>query len=412
MMHRRSFNAALRTAAVSLAGISALLTPAAPAAPAAAAWSPDVTSFVPVVPCRLVDTLSTVSRPQLVSPHRIRVVVGGQCGVPTSAVAVTVTVAVSNTKRVGWISTLPAGTASPTETLTFATGETRSQSFVVRTKASAIDITFPVALTEQRIIVDVFGAWMSAPGPVSEGRLLLSQPRMVLDTHASGRRASSAATITLGRLRLGVPTSAIAVSGILTVSSSSSAGRVTLSPAGRATPNTGSVYTDQANQTRSAGVIVSLGANGLLISLGAPLSAHVSFAVTGYVTGQAAPASTQGLVYQLPLQHRMTLCSWCYEGWVYPGRSVFSYTGLIGTVTVSKWSGAGVLSMWSGAAGKKVTITSWPARQGQITTMMMHPGKDNETFVFDPTGNATLVVTLVGYVLAADVTEVAPILWM
>jgi hypothetical protein len=103
----------------------------------AAAFSPPATSFYTVTPCRAYDSRgwAGVSGPgpiPLAAGTETAVVLTGYCGLPTTAKAASLNVAVVSPTAAGHLRLYPAGTARPgTSSINYAAGQTRANNAVV-----------------------------------------------------------------------------------------------------------------------------------------------------------------------------------------------------------------------------------------------------------------------------------------
>jgi hypothetical protein len=96
---------------------------------------PPAGNFYVVPPCRLVDTRNPVGPlggPALLpSSSRTFTITGGTCGVPSTARAVSVNVAVTGSTAAGFLSLFPGnGIPPPASAINFSTGQTRANNTV------------------------------------------------------------------------------------------------------------------------------------------------------------------------------------------------------------------------------------------------------------------------------------------
>lgn len=116
-------------------------------------------SYYAVTPCRLVDTRNAnapLGGPALVANQERLFVIGGQCGIPATATAVALNVAVTATGGAGFATVWPDAAALPaTSTINFAAGQARANNTVVRLGPSGgLRV---VATTATHVIIDVTG---------------------------------------------------------------------------------------------------------------------------------------------------------------------------------------------------------------------------------------------------------------
>lgn len=123
--------------------------------------------FVPIVPCRVVDT-RTSTVPNFPNPNGPPQVTGagrtfqirGRCGVPTAAQAVTVTVTVVTPAGMGFISLFPGGTSYPgISNVNFSGGEAAvaNGAVVMLGPNTAPDLSAVSGVTNTDVLIDVLG---------------------------------------------------------------------------------------------------------------------------------------------------------------------------------------------------------------------------------------------------------------
>ena len=125
---------------------------------------PPGTNLFTLVLCRLLDTRNPAGPyggPSISSGQSRAVQAAGQCGIPTTAVALSVNVTVVNASAPGWLTIYPADQAVPATTaINFGTQQTRANNGIVL--LSATGTTFRVRPTlasagSVHVIVDVNG---------------------------------------------------------------------------------------------------------------------------------------------------------------------------------------------------------------------------------------------------------------
>lgn len=312
-------------------------------------------SYVDVAPCRLVDTRTDADVQQL-DATTIRVRAAGVCGVPPGATAVAVSLTMDAAADVGYLTAWPSGGARPeVSSLNYDAGQTRANGAVVPLgDDGSIDV---FSSQPGGVLVDVSGAFLPltttgsaastgigaatqnaaaegssdasaggaagagtpaesgrgpagvrsladvsatpvlpSAGPVAAGRLVPLAPERLLDTRQSVALGAGA-TVRVP-LPASVPSGASAVAINVTVTQSAGGGYVSAWPAGGAQPEASVVNTDGPEQTRAAGVIVPVSADG--IDLYTSVGTQLIVDVTGYFTGAAAAAGTDGLFVPTP----------------------------------------------------------------------------------------------------------------
>ena len=228
--------------------------------------------------------------------------------VPAAATAVTGVLTVSGASSKGWLALTPLPDNAPkTSTINFPANDSRSTGVTVPlSPGGKLSVTYgaPGGKTAYATF-DVTGYFV--PGTagstyvaLTPNRILDSRPTAGVHTNTgltsglsagipksfqvTGRTSSSATN---------VPTSAIAVTGTLTVTSQTAAGFMTLEPTGLVTPPTASLYFPKGDN-RATGLTAMLGPGGKLsltyTSSTATATTHVIFDVTGYFAPGAAGA--------------------------------------------------------------------------------------------------------------------------
>jgi hypothetical protein len=184
------------------AAVVALLGTSLAAAAPVASSSPG--SFVPLTPCRAVNTKASAAGP--VHGSRDFTLVGspmtGQggpaagCGVPSEATAVVVNVTVANPTAAGWVAVFPAGQAWPgSSTVNFAAGVTIANGTTIPLGRSDTTGVGSVSVRDagtgsENVIIDVTGYYVPASsgldGTVPSGHTLTGVFSVVLPYQAEG----------------------------------------------------------------------------------------------------------------------------------------------------------------------------------------------------------------------------------
>jgi hypothetical protein len=251
--------------------------------PASAAGAPS--RFVPVQPCRLLDTRAAAGAVPADGTIDVQVVSG--CGVPSNATAAALTITVDHPGGAGFVTAWPAGSARPmTSVLNYRSGEIVANSQLVQLGAGGRVSLYTLAATA--IVVDVSGYFEPAPNSVSAGRFVPVPAHRLLDTRTSGRPAKGSAV----RVEPDVPPGATAVAVTITTTESSGAGFFTAYAAGTPRPTASVLNTDGPNQTRAATTIVPVDAQGFDVYT--MNGDHVIVDITGYFTGTGDSRSTDG----------------------------------------------------------------------------------------------------------------------
>jgi peptidoglycan/xylan/chitin deacetylase (PgdA/CDA1 family) len=269
-------------------GLPGLPTPvrvaAAPASPSVPAPS---SRLVSVEPCRLVDTRSGTGYTRL-GPNVIRVDASGRCGVGDAPTALALSLVIVDPDGAGFVTLYPHGGDRPMASmLNFTAGQIRSNAAIVRVADGSFDV---FQSTGGDIVIDTTG-WFAAAEAATAGRFMPVAPVRLLDTRASSIvLPGSSITVPIPD---GVPADASALSLNITVTESSGPGFVSAYPAGTDRPEASVLTLDGPDQTRAAGGIHTVSAQGLEIFLSG--GGHVVVDISGWFTGDAAPSSGDGL---------------------------------------------------------------------------------------------------------------------
>ncbi len=253
------------------------------------------TSFAPLNPVRTFDTRwGTGPTGALVSGKPRTFQVTGRGGVPATALAVTGILTVTGATSAGYVSLGPIATSTPkTSTINFPKGDTRATGVTVILGAGGtLSAVFRgVGGTSTALIFDVTGyfapdgSFVATMTPTSFAPL---NPVRTFDTRwgtgPTGALVSGKPRTFQVTGRGGVPATALAVTGILTVTGATSAGYVSLGPIATSTPKTSTINFPKGD-TRATGVTVILGAGGTLSAVFRGVggtSTALIFDVTGY----------------------------------------------------------------------------------------------------------------------------------
>jgi hypothetical protein len=257
-------------------------------------------TYVPLNPSRILDTRNGTGLSGPFSSHAARTFgVAGHGGVPSGAVAVTGNLTVTAQTSRGYLFIGPDPTNDPTSsTLNFPIADDRANGVTVALGAAGtLSVTFvtanpgPIA----HVIFDVTGYFT----PDASGATYFPlNPSRILDTRngtgLSGPFSSHAARTFAVAGHGGVSSSAVAVTGNLTVTAQSSLGYLFIGPNATNDPTSSTLNFPVADD-RANGVTVALGAGGSLsVTFVAPAPgpvAHVIFDVTGYFVPDASGAT-------------------------------------------------------------------------------------------------------------------------
>lgn len=255
--------------------------------PSASAAEPPGMRFVPVTPCRLLDTRQQGARPA--AGATIPIVVSGRCGVPAGGGAVSLTITATDASTGGYLTVKAAGTPLPdTSNVNFRPGAAAANSAIVAiSPTGAVDV---FASSAAHVIVDVSGVFVPVTAPVAAGRFVPITPSRLLDTRLTGDRRSGDLTVPLPA---GVPSDATALAVSVTLTDTAQPVYATVYPSGSPRPDTSVVNSEPLDRARSATVLAAVGPAGLSVFRSG--DSNVIVDIIGWFTGPSAPASTDGL---------------------------------------------------------------------------------------------------------------------
>lgn len=262
---------------------------AGPAASAAADAAPG-SAFVPVAPCRLVDTRDSVDQPgpRWPATRDLDVRVAGRCGVGDDAVAAALVVTVVDPAGPGFATVYPRGDRPGTSTVNYRTGEVVANLQLTRLAQGAVQVH---SMAATHLVVDVTG-WFRPAGSAGDdgsGRYVALAPERVVDTRAAARPAPRTAV----RVETGVPDGAVAVAVNLTTAETEEADVFTVYAAGTRRPSGSVLNVDRPDQMRAASVLVPVrdGEFDVYTAFGN----HVIVDLLGYFTGPTDDPGDAGL---------------------------------------------------------------------------------------------------------------------
>ena len=250
---------------------------------------PDATgaTYVPLAPARVLDTRAAngLSGPFDVGVPRTFQVTG-QGGVPATANAVTGNLTVTEQTGAGYVYLGPTPVTSPTSsTLNFPLWDNRANGVTVAlSPTGSLSATYGAAGGSTHLVFDVTGYFV----PDGSGaRFVPLTPSRLLDSRygngLSGPFSAWAPRTFQAQGRGGVPATAVAVTGNVTVTEQTAVGYAYLGPDPLSSPPS-STLNFPLWDNRANGVTVALGPSGSLsATYGATAgSTHLIFDVTGY----------------------------------------------------------------------------------------------------------------------------------
>ena len=255
-----------------------------------------------LTPARVLDTRANtgLSGPFHVDAPRT-FQVAGRGGVPSNATAVTGNVTVTDVTNGGALYLGPNATASPTSsTINFSTGDTIANSVTLALgSGGTLSATYmSSAGNTTSLVFDVTGYFTADSSGATYHKLA---PARLLDTRAnnglSGKFSAGVPRTFQVTGRGGVPSSATAVTGNLTVTDGTNGWAVYLGPVATATPPSSTINFG-AGDVRANGVTVALGSGGTLSATYLSTSGSTTsliFDVTGYFSADSSGTTYHSL---------------------------------------------------------------------------------------------------------------------
>ena len=377
------------------------------------------TTYHTLSPARILDTrFGTGVSGSFRSGIAQEFAVTGHGGVPLGAVAVTGNLTVTGQTGAGYVSLTRSAQSHPTtSTINFPLADSRANGVTVGlTSDGHLWATYVSASSAARahLLFDVTGYFTAdAAGAtyhtVTPGRIL----NTVASTGLTGRFLSAVprefAVIGQG----GVPASAVAVTGTLTVTGQTGPGYVSLTTSAQSHPAT-SVLNFPIHDNRANGVTLRLDASGGLwatyVAGSSSASTNLIFDVTGYFTADATGASYHSLAAGRIFDTRTAKGLSSPFTSTIPRQITVAGVGAVpagaiavtGNLTVAGQTQAGYVSLTSTSQAHPATSTlNFPwgdSRATGVTTPLGGSGELWATYVgTSPTATANLIFDLTGY---------------
>lgn len=257
------------------------------------AAEPAVARFVPVRPCRLLDTRAggAAGSVPLNEGTEVTIDVAGQCDVAEGALAAALTVTAVLPAKPGYVTLYPTGTQRPTaSTVNYRTGQVVPNLQLTRLGDGKVT-AFTLASTH--LVVDVSGYFEVQPGTtVRRGRFVPVAATRIVDTRTTSRPGPQG-VVTVDTAGAGVPADAGAVVVNITTDQTNGADVFTAYPTGSARPTASVLNVDGPLQTRAAAAIVPV--DQARFDVYTKNGNHVIVDLLGYFTGPSAEQTGDGL---------------------------------------------------------------------------------------------------------------------
>ena len=280
--------------------------------PASAAPSP-ASAYVPVAPCRALDTRADGTRRPAGSTLHLDLTA---CAPPAGTTAVVLTVTAVDPAASGFAVAWPAGGARPMASLVnwTGTGGAVANTGVIPTSVDAVSI---FVRAEVDLVVDVSGFFVVQPTLEARAGRFIAQPSAarVLDTRATARPLPGSTT-RVGLYSQSLPDDVTGVVVNVTATESTGPSYLTAWASG-ARPRASFLNLDGPGQTRAATIITGVADGGF--NLYSHAGEHLVVDVIGYFTGPTAEPDAHGLFIPLAPTRRLDTRE---AGPIYPERAV------------------------------------------------------------------------------------------
>lgn len=257
-------------------------------------------SFVPLDPFRLCDTRTSGPDDfRRLNPRLIRVPVAGRGGAPANATAAVLNVTAINRGGPAFVTVYPSATPMPTASNINLAARGQILSNLCTVKLGSNGAVAIYVEGDADFVVDLAGVYVPATGPTRAGRVDIRPSAVrVLDTRNRGIKVYPDHSV---RVLLDgyVPAHATAAVVNITVNNSDAPGYFTAYPLGRNRPLASNLNVGAPRQTRAVCAMVKLGNSASDGKKGFAVysshGAHVIVDLFGYVTGEGAAVSENGL---------------------------------------------------------------------------------------------------------------------
>lgn len=241
--------------------------------------------FIPMTPCRAVDTRLPSDGPRLESNSRTFALDQGGCAIPTSALAYSVNVTAVPAGPLGYLTLWPAGNPQPlVSTLNALDGRIKAAAAIVEKGPAGGVSVYGSAATD--VVIDVNGYFVPAGDPAGLA-FYPAPPCRVADTRAPSSslggpimEAAETRNLPVPNGTCGIPASAKAYAVNFTVVPNGPLGYLSAWPTGAAQPGVSTLNALNGGITANA-AIVPAGANGS-ISIYTSAASHVIVDINGY----------------------------------------------------------------------------------------------------------------------------------
>ncbi|MBL8231385.1 MAG: hypothetical protein JNL98_23020 [Bryobacterales bacterium] len=382
--------------------------------------SPAGQYFVPVAPCRVVDTRignGALGMPFLAAGStRSFPVLASGCGIPAGAQAYSLNVTAVPRGPLPYVSLWPTGQPQPTvSTLNAFEGNVVANAAIVPAGAGGAVSVFAAGATD--LVLDINGYFTSVVSPAASQFYPLLSPCRVLDTRLSGTPLRSGAPSLELPVRASgcpLPADARAYAVNFTVVPRGPLIYLTAWPSGGPAPLVSTLNSFEGRVLANA-AIVPAGVNGA-ISIFAALAGNAEVDVIADISGYFGPRSPSGLLFY-PVQPFRTLdtrasphLAWAYDQTrvfaVSHSRDPFVRALSVNATAIPVNTGVNYLTLWQGPTGNpapRPLASTLNSLDGRIVANAAILGVDWSglataySSLTNPAGSVHLVLDVNGY---------------
>ena len=371
-------------------------------------------SYVPLLPTRIVDTRPSAGRFGFttVDANTIRIDITHRAGVPVDASAAVVNITMISAAGPNYVVAFPTGSRVPATSnvnTDFAGQVMANLAHVKVGDGGSIDLRMsrPVALA-----VDLVGVYVPTTDAVAAGRLVTipTGAQRVLDTRKRGYPAGPGSVTTVDLTPAGVPVNASSV--VVTVTAvQGQSGYWTAYTSGRARPPVSTLNLDAAGQTRANQAIVQMNGSTRSIDVYSTGGGHLLIDVVGWFTGATATLGTSGLFVPstpfriLDTRLMRTLAPWAGSTFEFAtGTPITEVAAIATNVTAhAAWSPGFVTAHPAGTALPNSSTLNIPGWQQVIAAHAIVPVSTRGGALFTNAG-AHLIADIAGWYLGTPLT--------
>ena len=369
-------------------------------------------SFVPLVPSRVLDTKNRKGLAAALAPYKAatfpvtnRAPGDPTRNVPAGATAVTGVLSVSGSGALGYLALTPSPVDHPaTSTLNFPKGDARATGVTVPLSATGTRaVTYAATTGTAQAAFDVTGYFLAG---TSGSTYVALTPNRILDSRASYKNGMTSGLVAgthksftvVGRsptdLSANVPSSALAVTGTLTVTGQTAPGYLSLGPEALDKPTTASLFFPKGDN-RATGLTIKLAPGGKLnvtfTSSTAGAKTEVIFDVNGYfLAGQSGamyvPVTPNRILdtrKSKPLGQFKAIHPYTAATFAVTGRVPADVTQNVPTAAVAV---TGILTVTGQTALGYLALTKTPINKPSTSSLNFPKGDNRATGVTVPLG--------------------------